>query len=173
MIRRATPLNIISKLAPPCRCAACSHGCTMGSGFLAQGDISPMARFLGVSEEELKKKYLEEVEQFHTKLWRPNIERTEGKQYGKCTFFSKEKGCTVHQAKPLQCKVSMGCKPYSSDLHAWFMLNHMVNPTDPESIRQYADYLKADGTTIQGGKLEELVPDKKKLKEILSFELLK
>jgi len=53
------------------------------------------------------------------------------------------------------------------------MLNYLVNKNDPESIRQYAAYLKSGGKTIPGGKLEELIPDKEKLKKILNFEQLK
>lgn len=52
------------------------------------------------------------------------------------------------------------------------MLNHQVNVNDPESIRQYAIYLKTH-TTIPGGELEELVPDKERLRKILDFTILK
>src|SRR3989344_4186949 len=81
-------------------------------------------------------------------------------------------GCTVHPVKPLQCKTSMGRKEYGEDLSLWFMLNHQVNPNDPESIRQYAIYLKTQ-RTLPGGSLKELVPDKEKLKNMLNFNKLK
>ena len=173
MISKTTPLSIIEQLAPACKCSACAHGCTMGSGFLAASDMKPLAVFLNVSEEQLKEKHLEEAEQFNTKLWRPKVERKNGKPYGKCILYDKEKGCTVHQAKPLQCKVSMGCKEYGDDLHAWFILNHAVNPHDPESIRQYQTYIDAGGKVIQGGAIEELVPDKEKRQSMLNFAMLK
>lgn len=172
-ITKATPLEKIRKLAPACRCDACAHGCTMGSGFLADDDAKHIAKFLGITEDELKTKHLEEVEQFNTTLLRPKIERKDGKPYGKCTFYDKKKGCTIHNVKPLQCKISMGCKLYGSDLHAWFVLNHMVNEHDPESIRQYTEYIKAGGNVIPGGSLEELVPNREVRKKILSFEILK
>ena len=57
-------------------------------------------------------------------------------------------------------------------LEQWFTLNHFVNVDDPESIRQWAVYLKTHDT-IQGGSLEELVPDKKLLKKILNYEIIK
>jgi Fe-S-cluster containining protein len=145
----------------------------MGSGFLSWGDSKKLAQFLGISEKELKEKHLEEVELFNKKLLRPKLERKGGKPYGKCTFYDAKKGCMVHSAKPLQCVVSMGCGEHGEELQTWFMLNHMVNAYDPEAIRQYADYLAAGGKMIPGGKLEELVPDKKVLKKILSFEMLK
>jgi len=173
MIERKTPLKNILEQAPACKCEACSHGCTMGSGFLTEEDIPKMAKFLNVSEEELKEKYLEAVDMFNKTLHRPKIERKADRPYGKCTFYSEKEGCKVHDAKPLQCKVSMGCKDYSEELNAWFMLNHMVNEHDPESIRQYAQYLEAGGKTIAGGTLSDLVPDSKTLKKILRYKILK
>ncbi|MDO8481199.1 MAG: hypothetical protein Q7S65_05310 [Nanoarchaeota archaeon] len=160
----------ILALAPPCSCKDCSHGCTIGSGFLAEGDKEKLATFLGISVQRLESEYLEEAFLFNKKVWRPKILRT-GKPYGKCVFY--ENGCKVHDAKPLQCKVAMGCKPYGEELQLWFMLNHLIDTKDPESVRQYAQYLKAGGKTLPGGKLEELVPDKKRLQEILSYGRLR
>ena len=171
MITKETSQSKIISLAPACSCKDCSHGCTMGSGVLAKGEIKSMAAFLSVSEKELKKKHLEEVELFHKKKWRPKLLRKDGKPYGKCTFFSEGK-CKVHSAKPLQCKISMGCKEYGEDLNLWFMLNHIVDVGDPESVRQYASYLKAGGKTLSGGKLQELVSDEEKLKKMLNYEIL-
>lgn len=172
-ITRETPLKEILRLAPACRCGACAHGCTMGSGFLAESDFEPLAKFLGITVDELKRKHLEPVEQLNKTVWRPKLERKDGKPYGKCTFYDAEKGCTVHPAKPLHCKVSMGCKPYAGRLHAWFVLNHMLNKHDPEALRQYADYLAAGGETIPGGSIEELVPDKKQREQVMGFGMLK
>jgi len=158
-------------LAPPCSCDACKNGCRYGSGFLVGDDIKNIAKFKSISEKELKENFLEEKELFNTILLRPKL-ITKGKPYGKCIFFDEEKGCTVHPVKPLQCKISMGCKEYGEDLSLWFMLNHQVNPNDPESIRQYAIYLKTQ-RTLPGGSLKELVPDKEKLKNMLNFNKLK
>jgi len=52
------------------------------------------------------------------------------------------------------------------------MLNYIVNSSDPEAIRLWAEYLKTH-PTIPGGDLEELVPDKERLKKILNFEILR
>jgi len=95
-----------------------------------------------------------------------------GKPYGKCIFFDKEVGCRIHEVKPLECKVSMGCKDYGEQLSLWFMLNHFVNKDDAESIRQFATYLKSGGKTLPQAELKDLVPDKVKLKKILSYEIL-
>ncbi|MBU0707001.1 hypothetical protein KKG41_01380, partial [Patescibacteria group bacterium] len=103
--------------------------------------------------------------------YRPKILR-KGKPYGKCVFFDKEVGCRVHEVKPLECKVTMGCKDYGEQLSLWFMLNHFVNENEPESVRQFAIYLKSGGKTLLGAELEDLIPDKEKLKKILSFEMI-
>ncbi|MBI4153283.1 YkgJ family cysteine cluster protein [Candidatus Woesearchaeota archaeon] len=161
------------KLAPPCRCNACSHGCRMGSGMLAEGDAKKLAAFLNMTEKELREKHLEEIELFNRKMLRPKIRRKENKPYGQCTFYDEKKGCTVHKAKPLQCKVSMGCKEYSSDLTAWFTLNHVLNTHDPEALRQYAQYVKAGGCIIPEGKMEDLITDKKMREKILAYGVLK
>lgn len=173
MIHKNTPLKKVLELAPSCRCEACSHGCKYGSGLLAKGDEKKLASFLKISEKELKEKFLEEVERFSTKLLRPKLIRKGKGQYGQCIFYDDKKGCTVHEAKPLECKTSIGCKSYGEELSVWFMLNHAVNPDDPESVRQYSQYLKSGGKLIKGASLQDLVPDKERLNKILEYEILK
>lgn len=170
-LAKNTPLKDVLKLAHPCRCSACTIGCVHGSGFLAEDDIAGIAEFMGINEEVLKKEFLEEVEKFNTKRLRPKILR-KGMPYGKCIFFDREIGCRIHEAKPLECKIAMGCKEYGEQLSLWFMLNHFVDGNDAESVRQFAAYLKSGGKTLEGGELEQLVPDKEKLRKILSFEIL-
>ena len=53
------------------------------------------------------------------------------------------------------------------------MVKHAVDANDAESVRQYAQYLKSGGKTIPGAELENLVPDKERLRKILSYEILK
>ena len=169
-IGKNTPVKEVLKLAHPCKCEACTVGCRHGSGFLADGDMQKLAEFMNISQEVLKKEFLEEIEKFNTKRYRPKIIR-KGKPYGKCIFFDKEVGCRVHEAKPLECKISMGCRDYGEKLSLWFMLNHFVNENDAESVRQYASYLKSGGKTLEGAGLGDLVPDKEKLRKILSLEI--
>jgi Fe-S-cluster containining protein len=170
-LTKNTPTEDVLKLAHPCKCEACNNGCRYGSGFLVDEDIQKIAKHLGVTDEVLKKEFLEEVEKFDTKKYRPKILRKD-KPYGKCVFFDKEIGCRVHEVKPLECKITMGCKDYGEQLSLWFMLNHFVNENNPESIRQFAIYLKSGGKTLLGAELKDLVPDKEKLKKILSYERL-
>lgn len=173
MITKNTPLKEVLQLAVPCRCNACSHGCKYGSGTLVGDDTMRIAAFLGISEEDLKKGFLEEIELFNKKLLRPKLIRESNKPFGRCVFYDDKKGCTVHEVKPLECKTSVSCKEYGEGLSVWFMINYVVDANDAESIRQYAHYLKSGGKSISGASLEELVPDKEKLKKILSYEILK
>ena len=172
MLAKNTPLKEVLKLAHPCRCDACTVGCKHGSGFLINGDIPKIAKFLNIEEEVLKKEFLEEIEKFNTKLFRPKIIR-KNKPYGKCIFFDENIGCKIHEVKPLECRVSMGCKDYGEQISLWFMLNNFVNSNDAESIRQYGTYLKSGGKILPGAELKELVPDEEKLREILEFKILK
>lgn len=161
------------KLAAPCRCNACNHGCKYGSGSLAGDDANNIAAFLMISEEELKDKFLEEVELFNKKIFRPKLLRDKTKPYGRCIFYDDNKGCTIHEVKPLECKTSIQCKDYGEELSVWFMVNNIIDAENPESIRQYAQYIKSGGILVPGAKLEELVPDKEKLRKILNYEILK
>ncbi len=170
-LTKSTPLKEVLELTHPCECDACANGCKYGSGFLADEDVPRISAHLGISEEALKKEFLEEFEKFNTKKLRPKILR-KNKQYGKCIFFDEKSRCKIHEAKPLECKISMGCKEYGEKLSLWLMLNHFVNENDAESIRQYESYLKGGGKTLEGGELEDLVPDKEKLRKILSLEIL-
>ncbi len=172
IITKNTPQCDILELAPACGCRECQHGCRFGSGIFAKGEVEKLARFLNVGEEEAKEKFLEHTEQFGQTLLRPKIRR-EGKPYGQCTFFDEEKGCTVHEAKPLQCKVAMGCKPYGEELMLWFMLNHIIDTTDANSVRQYARYLASGGKTLPGGQLHELITDQSQLSKMLNYSMLK
>lgn len=167
-ISTKTPKEDILKLLKDCgKCGSC---CKYSSGYLVEEDHKRIAEFLEITEKELEEKFLEEGEKYNTKRFRPKILR-KGKPYGECIFLDKKEGCTIHEVKPLHCKVGE-CKDHGESTHLWFTLNYFVNKNDPESIRQWAAYLKTH-PTIPGGKLEELVPDKELLQKILNFEILK
>ena len=151
-------------------CQQRNHCCKFGSGSLVGDDLKNIAKFLEITEEEVKEKYLEEKELFNTKRFRPKLNK-QGKPYGQCVFFG-DIGCKIHKVKPLQCRIG-NCGEHGEELSIWFMLNYLVNTKDPESIRQYNIYLQSGGKTIPGGNLEELIPDKEELKKILNFEQLK
>ncbi len=169
-IIKDTPLQDIKRLSPSCRCGACSHACTVGSGFLVQDDHARLASHLNVSEQELKEMYLEPEEKFNTTLWRPKIKKN-AYGYGPCIFYDNAKGCTVHDAKPTHCRVATCCNSRGEDINIWFHVNHFLDPDDPESIRQFATYLTSGGKTIPGASLEDLAPDAL-LGDILSYKIL-
>lgn len=165
MIKKSTLLSEALKLGEVC--SRKNNCCKYGSGALVGDDLKNIAGFLGVTEQELKKKYLEGVERLNTKRLRPKIIRKKNLPYGQCIFFKD--GCTINEVKPLECKVG-NCSKHGQELSIWFMLNYFLNAADPESVRQYAVYLKTS-PTIAGGKLEEIIPDKEKLRKILDFEI--
>ena len=173
MITKTTPLKEVLELAAPCQCNSCNHGCKYGSGSLAEGDSKKIAAFLEISEEQLKKDFLEEKELFNKNVLKPKLIREIGKVHGRCIFYSDKKGCTIHEVKPLECRTSIQCKAYGEDLGVWFMVNHIIDVNDPESVRQYSQYIKSGGKVIAGAELERLVPDKERLNKILSYEILK
>ncbi len=173
MITKNTPLKDVLKLAAPCECSSCNHGCSYGSGSLAEDDSKKIAEFLGITEKKLKDEFLNEVEMFGRKILKPKLIKEKNKVYGKCIFFDEKKHCTIHPVKPLECKTSIQCKDYGEDLSVWFMVNHVVDANNPESVRQYSQYIKSGGKVLSGASLHELVPDKERLKKILSYGILK
>jgi len=168
LISKKTPKEIVLKLGKECK--KCGNCCKYTSGFLVDDDILKIARFLRTTTDELKEKYLEEHEKFNTKILRPKLIKGT-RPYGKCIFYNEQVGCTIHEVKPLHCKIG-NCNTYGDDLNQWFMLNYFVNPDDPESIRQWKIFL-TQNKPIPGGSLNELVPDENKLKKILNYEILK
>jgi Fe-S-cluster containining protein len=117
------PVAVKSKLAKPlassCSCDKCSHGCTMGSGFFIDEQLPKVAKFLKISEDKLKKQYLEKP--LHINLHRPKFP----KPFGKCVFFDGKK-CKIHKVKPLQCKISSGCSGKGVENNKWFIENHIL-----------------------------------------------
>lgn len=165
-----TKKEVLIRLAPPCECNGCSTGCNYSGGILEDDDIPKLAKFLNISVDELKKNHLDEIERYNTKRYRTKFE-DKGKGFGKCKFFKNNK-CEIHEAKPLQCKIATSCKSHGQDAVIWFHLNYFVNKDDPESIRQWAQYLKFN-KTIPGGELKDLVKDKEKLNKILSYDIFR
>lgn len=168
-LAKDTPVKVLKELGKDCR--KCGNCCSHGTGMLVKEDIPRIARLLGVSEEALKENYLEETEMFNTKAWKPRTIKG-SKPYGKCVFYDDKEQCTIHVAKPFQC-VIMNCRDDAEQAIQWFYLNYLVNPDDPESIRQWASYLRHREWVIEGGNLQELVPDKDRLKKILNYDIVK
>lgn len=147
MIKSGMRLEEVRKLAHDCSCDACRHGCSYGSGILIGSDIKKLSKLLKMGEKELEEKYLESTEQFGRTFLKPKVLR-EGKPYGKCIFF-REGVCKIHDAKPMQCRISMGCKEYGDEIMAWFVENCLVDNGSRISREQYEIYAKTGGKMLE------------------------
>ena len=157
-INRNTKAEELIEMAPSCRCSKCSNGCKFGSGFLFEEDAKKIAQYIGLSLESFRKEYLEEFESFNTKAFRFKLVRKNNMPYGKCIFF-RDGICSIHDVKPLHCKISTGCKPHGKDVSLWFMLNYFVNPYDKESVKEYEQYLKTGGETLENSSIKEIMEE--------------
>jgi Fe-S-cluster containining protein len=169
IIARQTPVRIMRELGKECRkCGSC---CSHGTGIVIEEDLPRMAKFLNISVDKLKSDYLEETEMFNTRAWK--LKQIKGKKpFGPCVFLGKGKECDIHVAKPFHCSIA-NCSEYAEQAIQWFYLNYLVNASDPESVRQWASYLKHREFVIEGGQLEDLVPDRERLKKILNYGIVK
>ncbi|MBN2458581.1 YkgJ family cysteine cluster protein [Candidatus Woesearchaeota archaeon] len=169
-ITKETPIGHVLRLGKECE--KCGHCCSYGSCYFLSEDIDRISSRLGIPKEEFIKEHLDENIAFNTKVHKAKTNKKPGMPYGECVFFDKDEGCTIHDIKPLHGRVGKGCGEHGQELSIWFMLNYLVNPADPESIRQWAVYLKTH-PTIPGGELEQLVKDKELLRKIISYEKLR
>ncbi|MBI4739828.1 YkgJ family cysteine cluster protein [Candidatus Woesearchaeota archaeon] len=172
LIRKETPVSEVLKLTQPCGCAACRQQCKYGSGFASDDDLPKIAKHLCMDQEVMKQQLFEKRTLLNTALHRPKT-KTPQKPFGECVFFDYKRGCTIHEVKPLQCKLAMGCKEYGNDTRVWFLVNYFLNPADPQSIREYATYLKTGGHVLGGATIENICPNKALREQILSYERLK
>lgn len=152
-------------------CSKCGNCCSYSSGALLDADIPRIAEYLKITEKALREEYLEEVEKFNTKRLRPKLIRQDNRPYGRCIFLEDNNHCRIHEVKPTECRIG-NCGPDGEKLSIWFRLNYYVDPYDPESIRQWAMYLETQ-STISGGNLTDLVPDKERLSKMLNYSELR
>ncbi|MBS3128627.1 hypothetical protein J4410_05760 [Candidatus Woesearchaeota archaeon] len=164
IITTQTTREALEKLSPACKCKACEIGCHYGSGVLDDDDYQKIADHFSISLEELKQRYLVEVEKFHTKRHQPKIQKEQGKPYGKCIFF--EKGCAIHDVKPMECRVASGCNGHGETINQWVLFHSFVNPADPQSLRAWSLWLHHH-KPIPGASMEEIIPDKKQREKII------
>ncbi len=164
-----TPIEYVLKLAESCD--RCGHCCSYSSAIFLDEDIVNASEFLGIPAEKFKEKCLEETEVFGKQVHRAKTAKVD-KPFGPCMFYDKEEGCIIHDFKPLHCRAGKGCGEHGHSLSCWFSLNFLVSLDNPESIRQWAQFLISN-QPIPGGSLEELVPDEEKRKKIMNHEILK
>ncbi len=168
MITKDTPTRYVEKLSSECRmCASC---CRYDSGIFLDQDIERISGRLGVPEEDFRKRFLEVRQIYNKNVHKAKLKRDK-KPYGQCIFLEGSE-CSIHDFKPDHCRLATGCGEHGQEINIWFMLNFVLDPDDPQAIREWAQYLKTH-PTIQGGNLHELVPDRKRLERILSYDILK
>ena len=166
-ITKKTSLETVLRMGYACK--KDGKCCAYGGGFVIKDDIPRIASHLGITDNQFKAKYVEPIIRFNTHGFKLKSHKT-GKAYGPCVFLDQNQ-CSIQKAKPLHCKIGT-CSEHGEAISHWFTLHYYVNPNDPQSVREWAVYLKTHGT-IPGGELEELVPDKKRLKDILTYKTLK
>lgn len=79
-------------------CTRCGHCCGGDSGTVAVSDaeIATLARRFDVTPAQLRAMYTDPLEGGgHTLRERPN---------GDCIFYARERGCTVYEDRPRQCR---------------------------------------------------------------------
>lgn len=150
-------------------CDKCGHCCKFSSGFILLDEIKTLAKHFKLDEKKFIKKYCTKNDMFNNTVYKFKLK---GKPFGACIFYDDKKGCKIHDIKPVHCRIG-NCKEHGEELSAWFTVNYLVNETDPESLRQFNQYIKSGGKTIKGGLLKDLVKDPKKKKDILSYKILR
>ncbi|MGM5488745.1 MAG: YkgJ family cysteine cluster protein [Nanobdellota archaeon] len=133
-------------------CNNCGGCCQYAAGYVLPEDIPRIAGYLGISEEELKDRYLVEVDVFATTLHKPKITK---EPFGPCIFY--EQGCSIHEMKPFHCRIGT-CSRHGKAITEWFYLNYCVRDTI-SSLRQWAARTRVV-PTIEGGWIHQLVKDK-------------
>jgi len=145
MITSNTPLSTVLELGKECdRSGRC---CKNGSGIVLSEDVPELAKKFEMSEEKFIAKYLKEFENLNTKHYRLMQRKQEGRPHGPCVFL-KGNDCSIHEIKPIHCKVSSCCSKQGEELSLWFMEKYFLNKKDPESVKQYESYKKLGGKSL-------------------------
>jgi len=145
----------------------CGKCCTRSSGIVLPHEVKRIAKHLKMPEETFKNKYLEPHERFHTTHHRIKQRRVHPNISGSCMMLSPAGKCRIHVSKPLYCKITT-CQEHGHDAVIWYDLKHFVNAEDPQSIREWAEYLH-HGKSIKGGELHQIVPNRRKLRWMLEY----
>lgn len=78
-------------------CTKCGNCCTGAPGFVwvDHDEIQRLADFQGESLDDFGRKYLRQVGRDLSLIEKPG---------GDCIFWDKSQGCTVYEARPVQCR---------------------------------------------------------------------
>ena len=168
LISKDTPVDEILKIE---NTNPYSH-CKLSSGYVLDEEIKDIANFLGITEEELKREYLEKAERFGREIFRVKQEKKklsteEGEielPHGKCVFYDERFGCLLGDKRPLFCKLP-NHPLLSKDIIEWFDINFIIDPDDPKTLREWEQYVKMKEDVIPGGEIENIIP-KEQLEKI-------
>lgn len=161
-MNKTTPQKDILEISV--KCNQCGKCCTYGVGFAKESEAQNIADYL--------KKELAEIFEKHTifnqEVYKPK-QKTKGLPYGPCIFLIDNK-CLIHDVKPLHCKVG-NCNEHGEKLTEWYYSNHLVDFSDPQSIREWQTRIELK-PTIEGGSPEEIIGEEL-LKKITSYKILR
>ncbi|MDE3196509.1 MAG: YkgJ family cysteine cluster protein [Acidobacteriota bacterium] len=92
----------------------CQPGCTnccdqQGFVYLTEDDIARLAAFVGMKQDAFEKQYV-----FRTR----NLRRLRVPRHAQC-WFLKDGGCSVHPAKPVQCRAFPFWPELMKSARAW------------------------------------------------------
>jgi Fe-S-cluster containining protein len=78
-------------------CTRCGDCCTGAPGYVWVNDveIDHLATHLGLERDDFTRRYVRQVGPRRSLVERPN---------GDCVFWSRAEGCTVYEARPVQCR---------------------------------------------------------------------
>jgi Fe-S-cluster containining protein len=100
-----------------CFCKECIAACKSFPGVLMPGDIGRLARYLGISEQELFDEHLAVMDLGWTRVPVPATNKapagmifvSEEDVRHRCHWLSKRGLCLVHEVKPTECAEAMPC----------------------------------------------------------------
>ncbi len=140
-------------LALGSQCNRSNHCCRFGSGFVKESDLKPLAHFLKTDVQTLQDHCLESVTPFGKLQLRTKLVHSDHQPHGTCIFFNSSMGCTVHEAKPLHCRIG-NCGAEGNSLSQWYFANFVIDKKDPQSVLSWKEYLKTH-QAIPGATPEE------------------
>lgn len=100
-----------------CVCTECCLACTYKPGWFAPGEAERVAEFLKISMKELFDQYLmvdwwsdypHDIFNLSPAIIGHSGGTAPGRPTGCCIFF-KEDRCSIHEVKPMECRLGFGC----------------------------------------------------------------
>ncbi len=97
-LKRALPQVTVTTENPPLSCIKCASFCCKLAGYVEvrRGDITRLAKHLGLTAREFEEKHVVEVTRKGEKLIKSG--------YDTCQFLGPERRCTVYSARPTDCR---------------------------------------------------------------------